>query len=66
MKNRIIAVLVLLVLTVSISYGQDTTKKEFRKVSQNAFGLGERLEYEISYGFLTAGIVVFEISPNLQ
>ena len=63
MKNRIIAVLVLLVLTVSISYGQDTTKKEFRKVSQNAFGLGERLEYEISYGFLTAGIVVFEISP---
>jgi hypothetical protein len=64
MKNRIIAVLVLLVLTVSTSYGQDTTKKEFRKVSQNAFGLGERLEYEISYGFLTAGVVVFEIAPN--
>jgi len=64
MKNRIITILVLLVLTVSISYGQDTTKKEFRKVSQSAFGLGERLEYEISYGFLTAGIVVFEVSPN--
>jgi hypothetical protein len=64
MKNRIIALLVLLVLTVSVSNGQDTTKKEFRKVSQSAFGLGERLEYEISYGFLTAGYVVFEVSPN--
>lgn len=64
MKNRIIAILVLLVLSASITFAQDTTTKDFRKISQSAFGLGERLEYEISYGFLTAGIVVFEISPN--
>ena len=64
MKNRIAALLVVFVFIAGISYGQDSTKKEFRKVSQNAFGLGERLEYEISYGFLTAGTVVFEVSPN--
>lgn len=61
MKNIIAGVIILLVLSFNFVNAQD---KEYRKVSQNAFGLGERLEYEISYGFLTAGYVVFEIAPN--
>lgn len=64
MKNKLIGVIILLVLVFNFANAQDTLKKDFRKVSQNAFGLGERLEYEISYGFLTAGYVVFEIAPN--
>ncbi|MDD5362520.1 MAG: DUF3108 domain-containing protein [Ignavibacteria bacterium] len=64
MKNRLILVLVLLFALTCSSFAQDTTKNGFRKISQSAFGLGERLEFEISYGFLTAGYVVMEIAPN--
>lgn len=61
MKKRFAAVLVFLLTALTLVNAQ---QKEYRKISQNAFGLGERLEFEISYGFLTAGTVVFEVSPN--
>jgi len=64
MKNKLLGIVIILVFAFNLANAQDTLKKEYRKVTQNAFGLGERLEYEISYGFLTAGYVVFEIAPN--
>ncbi len=63
MKIRLVLALIIFAFITGGVFAQDTTKS-FRKVSQNAFGLGERLEFEISYGFLTAGNVVMEIAPN--
>ncbi|KAA0210705.1 MAG: DUF3108 domain-containing protein [Ignavibacteriaceae bacterium] len=54
----------LLLSTVASAQSQDTTKPKFRIVEQNAFGPGERLIFEISYGFVTAGTAIMEIAPN--
>ncbi|HWQ81104.1 MAG TPA: DUF3108 domain-containing protein [Ignavibacteria bacterium] len=64
MRIRLISVLLVLAFMAAAGYAQDTSKSTYRKVSQNAFGLGERLDFEISYGFLTAGNVVMEVAPN--
>jgi hypothetical protein len=37
----------------------------FRKVENNAFKVGERLTYDVKYGFVTAGIATFHI-PRIK
>lgn len=64
MKNKILLPLFVLLFVANIGFSQNG--QEFRKLTQTAFGLGERLEFEINYGFLTAGTAVMEIAPNYQ
>lgn len=40
-------------------------KPEFRKVENNAFGVKEKLTYDVNYGFVTAGIATFSI-PEIR
>ena len=35
--------------------------KEFRKLENNAFSVGEKLTFDVKYGFVTAGVAVMEI-----
>ena len=57
----------LIIICFNISFGQDTSvTKEFRKINQNAFKQGEKLTFEINYGFVTAGEAIMEIDPDLQ
>ncbi|NJD23473.1 MAG: DUF3108 domain-containing protein, partial [Melioribacter sp.] len=37
------------------------SKQEFRKLENKAFKLGEKLTYEVNYGFVTAGIAEYSI-----
>lgn len=37
---------------------------DFRKVENNAFKVGEKLTYDVKYGFVTAGIATFYIPRN--
>lgn len=53
---------ILLLLAFNFSFAQ---KKEFRKVENNAFTIGEKLTFEVKYGFVTAGIAVMEI-PKIK
>ncbi|GBD05037.1 hypothetical protein HRbin20_00614 [bacterium HR20] len=57
MKTHV-AALVLLVA------GATTARDEFRYVPNEAFGLGERLEYRVGYKFITAGRAYFQIAPE--
>ncbi len=41
-----------------------TERDEFRYVPNEAFGLGERLEYRVGYKFITAGRAYFQIAPE--
>ena len=52
---------VILLAVVSIS----AQKKEFRKVQNNAFTVGEKLTFDVKYGFITAGVAVMEI-PRIK
>lgn len=38
---------------------------EFRKIENKAFGLGEKLTFDVNYGFVTAGIATFSI-PEIR
>lgn len=40
-------------------------KDDFRTVKNNAFKVGEKLTFDVKYGFVTAGIATFEI-PNIK
>jgi len=63
--KRIPATGVLLALTIFMTiiaanlFAQD----DFRKVNQKAFKPGEKLTFEINYGFITAGEAIMEIDP---
>lgn len=68
MKKKILLALLSFLITSSLVFADDTimAKKEFRKINQKAFTTGERLSFEINYGFVTAGNAVLEILPNYQ
>lgn len=61
MKRFIISAF-LMILFVSSAFTQDTTN--FRSVINNAFKPGEKLEFEINYGFVTAGSAIMQLEPN--
>ena len=52
---------ILLFLTFSL-FAQT---KEFRTIENNAFTVGEKLTFDIKYGFVTAGVAVMEI-PKIK
>lgn len=51
-------VLVILFMLTGFSYSQ---KSEFRKIDNNAFKVGEKLTFEVNYGFITAGYAEYSI-----
>ena len=52
---------IILMLIISFSFVEAQKKDEFRKHDNNAFREGEKLTFEVKYGFVTAGIASFEI-----
>ena len=67
MKTKIALFVILFLSFINFSLSQDSeSEKEFRKITQNAFKEGEKLTFEISYGFVTAGEAVMEIDPEFQ
>ncbi len=53
MKNRIIFIVILLLSSIN--------SQNFRKIENKAFGVGEKLDYEVKYGFVKAGFATWEI-----
>jgi len=68
MKQKILLVLLGVFILSSFAYSEDSTKtvKEYRKVNNKAFTAGEKLFFEINYGFVTAGTASLEIAPDYQ
>lgn len=58
------SIIPLIFILVSSAFAQtrpDSSAVEFRRIDQTAFGLGERLVYDVGYSFITAGEAVFSI-----
>lgn len=67
MKTNLVISLLIILLSLNLSRAQDSeSKNEFRKIKQNAFKTGEKLTFEINYGFVTAGEAVMEVDPSYQ
>jgi len=47
--------------TKSARLAFDESKQEFRKIENKAFKLGEKLTFDVNYGFVTAGIAEYSI-----
>jgi hypothetical protein len=52
------------ILFVFLVEAQDNTKKPFRYIANDAYGFGEKLEYNVGYKFITAGTGYFHIQPE--
>ncbi|MCX7798508.1 MAG: DUF3108 domain-containing protein [Melioribacter sp.] len=57
-KNLLKFSFILLIILNSITLSQ---KDNFRKIENKAFKIGEKLTFEVKYGFITAGIAEFSI-----
>jgi len=57
MKSKII----LLLLLSQLVFGEDN----FRKIENKAFTVGEKLTFNVKYGFVTAGVAIMEI-PKIK
>lgn len=60
--NKIKYIVAMLLISVFAIFSANAQKKdEFRKQENNAFREGEKLTFNVKYGFVTAGIATFEI-----
>ena len=48
-----------------LSFSLNAQEDEFRKLENNAFSVGEKLTFDVNYGFITAGVAVMEI-PKIR
>lgn len=55
----------ILILFAALFFVAFTSADEFRKVDNKAFGLGEKLTYNVNYSFATVGIASFSI-PEIK
>lgn len=60
-ENLRIAKIIVVLLTVTLSGLSQTS---YRELPNNSWGFGERLSFEISYGFITAAESFMTISPS--
>ncbi len=58
MHKKTYIVFLFFLFQMSIIFGQ---AKEFRQVENKAFTVGEKLTFDVKYGFITAGVAVMEI-----
>ena len=62
MKFRLVQILI---LSLFFSFNVNAQKKTFRKLENNAFKVGEKLTFDVKYGFVTAGVAFMEI-PKIK
>ena len=64
--KSLIPALIITFLFTANSHAQDSKKSggDFRTIKQNAFTAGEKLVFDINYGFVRAGESVMKISPT--
>jgi hypothetical protein len=65
LKVMKVTIFVYLFLLQPLFAGTPEKESEFRIIKNNAFKVGEKLTYDVKYGFVTAGIATMEI-PRLK
>lgn len=59
-KNKLVITVTLLFISLTAMIPAQET--EFRKLENKAFGVGEKLTFNVNFGFVTAGIATMEIA----
>lgn len=58
-------IIICLLISIPFVYSQTVKDDDFRTVENKAFKVGEKLTFDVKYGFVTAGISVMEI-PDIK
>ena len=61
MKKNIVIITLLIFSAITIN----AQEKEFRTLENKSFDVGEKLTFDVKYGFVTAGVAVMEI-PKIR
>lgn len=61
MLRKYIFIILLVIVPYYLNAAENPAKEEFRKVENKAFKVGEKLTFDVKYGFVTAGIATFHI-----
>jgi hypothetical protein len=61
-QNLIFSIL-FMILVSSLNFSQ---KQEFRKIENKAFKVGEKLSFNVNYGFITAGVAEYNIPKMMK
>lgn len=62
--KKLIILLISIFIPLIVTAAQDTNKVQYRNITNNSFIPGEVLEYEINYGFVTAGYASVSVNPQ--
>lgn len=62
--KRFKIITLLAIITASFGLGPDAAGQEYRELPNEAWGFGERLSFELGYGFITAAEAFLTISPS--
>jgi hypothetical protein len=65
MQNKRILFPVLISIIFIISFLVPAQKEDFRTIENRAFKVGEKLTFDVKYGFVTAGVATFEV-PKIR
>ncbi|MDP2037015.1 MAG: DUF3108 domain-containing protein [Ignavibacteria bacterium] len=63
-KFMIIILLLFLISLSKLSYAQK--KDDFRKIDNKSFKVGEKLTFDVNYGFITAGVAEYNIPKVMK
>jgi len=62
-----ILIMHLLLILISFSSGYYAQKKDdFRKIENKSFKVGEKLTFDVNYGFITAGVAEYNIPKVMK
>ncbi len=64
-KNLNLIVLIFFSALFFFGFGPGDNKNEFRKIDNHAFTVGEKLTFDVKYGFVTAGVATMAI-PRIK
>ena len=64
-QTKILLIILPFILSFGFSGGDGNRKDDFRKLENKAFKEGEKLTFDLDYGFITAGIAVMQI-PRIK
>lgn len=53
--------MILIIIMICFTSSINAQKSEFRKIENKAFTVGEKLTFDVKYGFVTAGVAEFSI-----
>lgn len=65
LNRKISKIFIQLVVLIPFILSAQTTQVDFRKLENHAFKEGEKLTFDVKYGFVTAGIATMEI-PEIK